>query len=339
MLHTPLSDTGRPAPSFVLGGWGKLNSEGRRQMAEGKHGNGVRQSKQPRRRWVQRNLAYCLIAPAFLIPLALSLVGVLGNYYSLTDYDIRYGIRDYIGLANYVRAFTKDRMLWQTVWFIVRFTIIVLIAEISLGFTIALALSTVSQRLSRLARTAMMGPLCIAPVIAALMWKIAMGPVQGILNHVLVMVGLPAVNWLGDPRIAPYAVALIDVWIYTPFVVLVLNGGLQSLPRAPYEAAMLDGASAWFAFKKLTLPLLRPFLLIAVLFRACDSLNVFDIIYASTKGGPERVTTSLAGWASENAFRWYQLGYGAALVTILYIIVYAVSRRLLRLMTAGGLSE
>ena len=288
-------------------------------------------AEQGRRTISGRTRPYLLTLPAFIIPLGIVLVWIVGIYYSLTDFDLRHGIRNYIGLENFVYLVTKDRVFWPSVWTTVKYSLVALIIEVPLGLAVALLLDRVTGWTARIARAVIVAPLCIAPVVATLMWKIMMGPTQGILNYALRVLGLPAVDWLGNPRVALFSMVLIDVWIFTPFIILVFWGGLQSLPKAPYEAALVDGASSFFIFRKLTLPMIKPFAVIALLFRACDTLNAFDTIYSSTKGGPVGATRTLNVLAVDNVMRWNHVGYGLAIVMVTYFLVYAVAKRLMTL--------
>lgn len=287
------------------------------------------QTQRRKRTTFQRILPYMLIVPSFIVPVAITFAFFLGVYYSLTDFDLRWGIRNYVGLNNFVRLFISDKVFWGSVWTTVRYALMALIIQIPLGLGVALALDKVGG-FSRIARSLMMAPLVIPPVIAALMWKIMMGPTQGILNYALMAIGLPAVDWLGNPNVALFSLALIDVWIYTPFIVLVLSAGLQSLPKTPYEAAAVDGASPLFTFWKLTLPMMRPFLLIVLIFRALDTLRIFDTIYSTTKGGPVNVTTTLTVMGFDNAIKWSKLGFGMSAMVVAWLICFFVSKRLVK---------
>ena len=154
---------------------------------------------------------------------------------------------------------------------------------------------------------------------------------SGILNYMLSFVGLGPVNWLGAPDGAMASILIIDTWGNLPFVSLILLGGLQALPTEPYEAARVDGATAWAMLRYITLPLLAPFLVLAVTFRTMDSLRVFDVIYATTMGGPNDATTNLHIMAYQFSFQWYQMGKGMAQAVVLLILVVTVSYVLLRL--------
>ncbi len=141
----------------------------------------------------QRLLPYLLVIPTFIVPLGIVGAFFLGVYYSFTDFDLRYGIRNYLGLGNYVRMALHDRSFWATVWTTIKYSIMALTIQIPLGLAVALALERVGA-FSRIGRTVMLAPLVIPPVIAALMWKIMMGPTQGILNYGMAFFGIPAVD-------------------------------------------------------------------------------------------------------------------------------------------------
>ena len=147
------------------------------------------------------------------------------------------------------------------------------------------------------------------------------------------MSGIGPIAWLGDSATALVSLILIDVWIYSPFAILIFLAGLQSLPKEPYEAARVDGASGWFMFRKLTLPLLLPCIVLVTLFRLIDSLKVFDIIYATTKGGPAGATMTLHIQSYFEAIRWFRMGRGMVYLFVLWLLCFAFSKALSRLWT------
>jgi multiple sugar transport system permease protein len=151
------------------------------------------------------------------------------------------------------------------------------------------------------------------------------------LNHMLSFLGVDPINWLGSTQGAVISVLIIDTWGNLPFVSLVLLGGLQSLPTEPYEAAQVDGASRIDVVRYLTLPLLSPFLLLVTTFRTMDSLRIFDVIYATTAGGPNDATTNLLFMAYQYSFQWFQMGKGMSQAVVLLLLVVAASYVLLRL--------
>lgn len=148
----------------------------------------------------------------------------------------------------------------------------------------------------------------------------------GVVNYLLGFIGIEPIAWLANPSVALFSLAMIDAYIYTPFVALIIFAGIQSLPQEPYEAALVDGAGAWHTFIYITWPLLRPLVLVSLMFRLILSFKVFDIIYATTAGGPGNSTTNLHLWTYLNAFRYGDMAYAMCVATILFVIIYILSR-------------
>ena len=161
-----------------------------------------------------------------------------------------------------------------------------------------------------------------------------MNPEVGILNYFLSLFALPRQAWLGEVNAALGAIMLVDIWQWTPFMILIFLSGLQSLPQEPLEAAMVDGASRWQIFYFVTLPLLRPVILIALLLRSIDAYRIFDIIYVMTYGGPSNVTEALSLYVYRQGFRHYETGYAAALSIVMLLIIIAIGQVFLKLI--GG---
>ena len=168
-------------------------------------------------------------------------------------------------------------------------------------------------------------PLMVAPAIAALMWKLMTNPGFGILSYFMTMLGIENFNWASDPATAMLTVVIVDVWVYTPFIMILLLAGLRSLPQQPFEAAALDGVPRMYVFRRITLPMLTPFLLTATLFRVIESIQQFDIIYAMTQGGPGDKLTVFQVEAYLNFFQSTNVGRSAALLMILWAITYTLS--------------
>ena len=168
-------------------------------------------------------------------------------------------------------------------------------------------------------------PLMTAPALAALMWKLMTNPGFGILSYFVTVLGAPNFNWASDPQTAMFTVVLVDVWVYTPFIMILLLAGLRSLPPQPFEAAALDGVPRWFVFWRITLPMLTPYMLTATLFRVIESIQQFDIIYAMTQGGPGDRLTVFQVEAYLNFFQSTNVGRSAALMMILWALTYALS--------------
>ena len=164
-----------------------------------------------------------------------------------------------------------------------------------------------------------------APAIAALMWKLMTNPGFGVLSWLVSLLGVTDFRWASDPASAMFTVVLVDVWVYTPFMVILLLAGLRSLPQAPFEAARLDGVPAAFVFFRITLPMLTPYLLTATLFRLLDSIQQFDIIYAMTQGGPGDSLLVFQVRAYLDFFQNTNVGTSAAVLMILWAITYVLS--------------
>ena len=255
----------------------------------------------------------------------------LGVYYSFTSYWLQYPNRfRFIWFDNYI-SLIEDPLFARALEFTLGFTLAAVVLQVGLGLAVALFLHARIPGRSAL-RALMLIPLMIPPVITALMWKIMMASTNaGILNYALSFLGLGPINWFGSPDGAILSVLVIDTWGNLPFVALVMLGGLQALPTEPYEAAEVDGAGPLGILRYLTLPLLSPFILLAVTFRTMDSLRIFDVIYATTMGGPDDATTNLLVIAYQYSFQWYQMGKGVAQSLILLMLVVIVSYVLLRL--------
>lgn len=283
-----------------------------------------------RRRW-GAILPYALLAPALVLLIGMIYPFGLGVYYSMTSYWLQYPNRfRFVWFDNYINLLDEPLFI-HALSFTLGFTLVAVVVQVGLGLAVALFLhGRIPGR--AVIRALMLLPLMMPPVITALMWKIMMGATNaGILNHLLSYVGLGPVNWFGSPEGAMASILIIDTWGNLPFVALILLGALQALPTEPYEAARVDGASATAMLRYITLPLLAPFIVLAVTFRTMDSLRVFDVIYATTMGGPNEATTNLHIMALQYSFQWYQMGKGMAQAIVLLLIVVLTSYVLLRL--------
>ena len=270
-------------------------------------------------------LPYLLLSPGLLLLLGMLYPFFLGVYYSLTNYYLQYPhLFRFFWLGNYLKLL-EDPLFSYSLKFTLSYALVAVVVQVGLGLAVALLLN--SRIIGRgVVRGMMLMPLMMPPVITALMWKIMMASTKaGILNYLLSFLGLGPVNWLGAMNSAIVSVFIIDTWGNLPFVAVILLGGLQSLPTEPYEAARVDGAAAWGVFRYITLPLLKPFIILAATFRVMDSLRIFDVIYAATVGGPADATMNLHMRAFFYAFQWYQMGMGMAYAMVLLILVFLAS--------------
>lgn len=231
----------------------------------------------------------------------------------------------FVGLANYREAFA-DQRFWSALGHTLAFTASTVTLELVLGLALALALNR-AQRGTGMLRTAALLPWAIPTVVAALIWRFMFETPGGIVNTVLLGTGLfrSVPTWFGDARFAWVPVVLADVWKTTPFMALVLLAGLQGIDPALYEAAALDGAGPLRQTFEVTLPLLRPAIAGAVVFRCLDAFRVFDVIYVMTGGGPGTATEPLSLLAFRALFRDLRFGYGAALSVLIFLVSLALA--------------
>jgi multiple sugar transport system permease protein len=183
-------------------------------------------------------------------------------------------------------------------------------------------------------RAALLVPMMLPPVVVGVVWRLMLNPNFGAINGTLKGAGLDslALAWTASPKLALFSVIMVDVWQWTPFMFLVLLAGLQATPQEPYEAALVDGSSAWQTFQFVTLPLLKPAILIALLLRTMDLLRVFDQIFILTEGGPGFATETISLYIYRAAFRFSDFGYAAAMSFVLLILTNIISLLYIRLL-------
>lgn len=233
------------------------------------------------------------------------------NYYEWADYGD--GTGEAFGLL-------VDPVWWRAVWNTVRYTLISVSIETGLGLVFALVLNARFPGRA-LVRAAVLIPWAIPTVVSAQMWSWMFNDVFGVINHVLQLLGLIAkpIAWTASPETALMAVIIVDVWKTTPFMALLILAGLQMLPSDIYEAAKVDGIKPWRVFLHITLPLLKPALLVAIIFRALDALRIFDLIYVLT--GNNKDTMSMSVYARQQLVDFQDVGYGSAAATMLFLII------------------
>ncbi len=265
----------------------------------------------PRR---EARAAWGLCAPALG---AIGLVALFPLLYTVWEslhlHDLRMPWlgRPFVGLANYGEALATPR-LWSAFAHTACFVAVSVALELALGLVLALGLHR-SFRGRGLARTAMLLPWAVPTVVAALVWRFLFENPTG------------ETVWLGDPLLAWVPIVLADVWKTTPFVALLLLAGLQQIDPELYAAARIDGASAWQRFRHVTLPLLRPALVVALVFRALDAFRVFDLVYVLTGGGPGTATEPVALYAFGALFDDLRFGYGSAVSVLLFVTSFALA--------------
>jgi multiple sugar transport system permease protein len=280
----------------------------------------------PRRRFrvSRKALPYVLSLPALLVCILILVPFFTAMLYSFQRYRLSQPwARSWNWGENYLNFFT-DPAFWNTLRVSVVYAGLTVTIELLLGLAIALLLQKrtwVNNAISIL----LLMPLMTAPALASLMWKLMTNPGFGIFSYFATLIGFEDMRWAASPDTALFTVVLVDVWVYTPFIMILLLAGLRSLPTQPFEAAALDGVPRIFVFWRITLPMLLPYILTAVLFRAIESIQQFDIIYAMTQGGPGNTLTVFQVEAYLNFFQSTNVGRSAALMIILWAITYALS--------------
>jgi multiple sugar transport system permease protein len=269
-------------------------------------------------------LPYLLSLPALLVCIGILIPFFTAVWYSLQRYNLALPFtRGFIWFDNY-KDFISDPSFWNTVQVSLLYTFLTVGLELLLGLGIAMLLRRPTL-LNNAMSVALMLPLMIAPAIASLMWKLMTNPNFGILSYLVSLVGIENFKWASDPSTALLTVVLVDMWVYTPFMMVLLLAGLRALPPQPFEAAELDGVPASFVFFRITLPMLTPYIITASLFRMLDSIQQFDIIYAMTQGGPGDTLLVFQVAAYLEFFQYTNVGRSAALLMVLWAITFVLS--------------
>ncbi len=246
---------------------------------------------------------------------------VVGAYYAFLNYAAVNPDPVFVWFDNF-KSVLGDEIFWSSVRTTAVFAVGATLLETLLGVGLALLLNR-SSIVGKIFEKVLILPLMIAPVIAGVIWKLMFNPQFGILNHVL---GLGSTfDWLSKSN-ALFSVILVDIWIFTPFVAILVLAGIRSLPKEPFEASEIDGASWFYMFRKLMLPMIWPYILVAVIFRFMDNLKVFDHIYVLTAGGPGVATRTLQIGAFEDSIINLDYSRGSTYMLLLWILVFITAR-------------
>jgi multiple sugar transport system permease protein len=271
-------------------------------------------------RFVDRRQALVFPAPAVAVLFLLVVLPIAFNLYlAFTKWTVGLGQPRWIGFDNFVELVTDERV-WNGVWVMMLFSGLSLALELGLGLAIAIYFNR-EFRGSELVQAIYIFPFAATPVAVALIWRIMLNPEIGVLNYLLRSVGLPGSLWVSSEHTAVLALVMVDVWKWTPMITLIVLAGLKSLPPEPYEAARIDGANAFQIFRHITLPLIRPVLIAALMLRSLDNLKEFDMIYTITQGGPGTATETLYLYSYQVGFGFFKAGYGSALMVVVFLIV------------------
>lgn len=236
---------------------------------------------------------------------------------------------EFVGLANFKRAFLQDERFRNALWLTLYFTALATVLQVILGVALALLLNR-PFRGKGFFRSIFLLPMVATPVAIALVWMMMYNPTLGVMNYIVGLIRLGPFKWVSDAALVIPALAVVDTWEWTPLITLITLAGLASLPLEPYESALIDGASPAQMFWRITLPLLRPTIMVALLFRSIDCLKTFDIIYVMTAGGPGFASETLNVYTFQVGLFYFHIGYACSLLVILFALVLGVSLVLIK---------
>ena len=280
-------------------------------------------------------LPVSLVAPAILVLAVGVLYPVLFNLFAgLHRWNLLEGPtpQAFIGLSGIARAL-GDPVVWHALAITLVITVVAVAVEFVLGLGLALLVSE-EIHAGRLMRTLLVAPIMATPLVVALIFRLMWHGEFGVFNHGLSLFGLGPVVWLAGPATALFAILVTEIWHNTSFVFLVLLGALQMLPKEPFEAALIDGADAWQRFRHVTLPLLKPAILVALLFRVVFAIRLFDEIWVLTRGGPNGATESMSILLYHSAFEDFDIDRAAVLSLILLVVAGLLAFLMIRTLYA-----
>jgi multiple sugar transport system permease protein len=283
----------------------------------------------------RRSAAWWFVAPALLvIGVFFFLPVVAALALSFTDFDI-YALADprnlrVVGLRNYVQLL-RTPLFWQAFGNTLYFVVVGVPLSLGVSFGAALLLHARVARWPAFFRTALFAPVVTTLVAVAVIWRYLLHPHYGLLNYALGQLGIPAVDWLGDPRWAMPAIIMLAVWKNFGYNMIILLAGLQSIPEQLYEAARLDGASVWRQLRHVTLPMLAPIVAMVNILTIAGYFQLFAEPYVMTQGGPLQSTVSVLYFMYEEGFKWWNLGSASAVAFVLFVFIFALTAVQLRL--------
>ncbi|PZX12880.1 multiple sugar transport system permease protein [Palleronia aestuarii] len=283
-----------------------------------------------------RRFGWMLSAPGLLLLGAVVLFPIVwAGLTSFFDYTLLMpGYDSFVGIGNYRMAAGQGEFL-HSAWITLLFVVAVVAIQFVIGMVVALALND-ARRGKSVYYLILLCPLLINPVVVGLMWRMILHPTLGIVNWLLGTVGIAPVNWLGAPDMAFWTVVLVDIWHQVSFMVVLLLAGLSALPTEPYEAARCDGATAFQRFWHITLPLMRPVIIVTLLIRMIFAIKTYDIIYIMTRGGPGVATDLISYFIYRRAFVSLDLGQACAMAVMLLVVIAGMTAMLWRAMRQVG---
>jgi len=271
-------------------------------------------------RYIDRRQAFFFPAPAVALLFLIIVLPIAFNLYlTFTKWTVGLGSPQFIGVDNFIEAFSDERV-WNGVRVMVYFSGASLALELALGLMIALYFNRAFKG-SEVVQAIYIIPFAATPVAVALIWRIMLNPEIGVINYLLSLLGLPPGLWVSSEHMVIPTLVMVDVWKWTPMITLIVLAGLKSLPQGPFEAARIDGANALQIFRFITLPLIRPVLIAALMLRSLDNLKEFDMIYTITQGGPGTASETLYLYSYNVSFGFFKAGYGSALMVVVFLVV------------------
>jgi len=284
-----------------------------------------------RRRTLIRTLTpYLWIAPALLIMVALLAVPMIESLKTSFSTGNINGPNDFVGFKNYAKLFRQPEFM-VSLWNSLRFTICSVALQMLIGLIGALALNSI-KLIKNIFRSVALIPMMLTPVIVALTWRLFWDTDFGVFNSLLSSIGLSKIGWLANPGTAFWAVVVTDVWQNAPYVTMMLLAGLQGMPIDCMEAATIDGASAWHKFQRITLPLLKPMILLCLIIRTLFAFRVFEPVYILTNGGPNNATLQLSIYVFRLGFRYFQTGMASALSWVMLMLCMMITLLYIRIL-------
>lgn len=281
---------------------------------------------------IDRHMRWLFPAPAILVAGGLFIYPFLRLVW-LSFHEWMLATRrppSFVGLANYTQAFLQDAHFWKSIWLTFYFALGSVAGQFVVGFALALLLNR-EFRGESFFRTFMLFPVIATPVAMSMVWSMLMNPLMGHLNYYLSLIGLGPYEWAASQEMVMPALIMVEIWHWTPMTMLVLLAGLKSLPKEPFEAAVMDGASRLQVFFKITLPLMQPHIFLVLMLRLVHGLKVFDKIFViSSGGGPNRAAETLNLMIFHQAFRALNYGYASALGMIMLVLILLVTVGLFR---------
>ena len=280
--------------------------------------------------FLEKNLRYIFPLPAVLFVVILMVFPVVYTFFlSFTDWSLTSGRPlSVVGLESYFKVLKEPRFL-ESLGRTFYFTFGAVIVEMVLGTVLALILNRKFKG-KGMVKTLLLLPLVATPVAIGIVWNLFYDPTIGILNYVLSVLKLPQSGWVSDARTVMPSLIMVDIWKWTPMITIIVLAGLAGLSTEPYESAMVDGANGRQVLFQITLPMLMPTILTAVILRAIDALKTYDIIYSMTGGGPGYASENLNVLAFKYSFEYFRMGQSAVMLVFLFAIVMLFSLMVMR---------